>query len=157
MVEYWVHSCSIWLKNNTVHGINKPWIEKTSTVNIDPKSLDSNTEVMRFWPLFHCSLRAVGSTSRRPAFHHSISGRLYKEKCAMCKFKTNAFGLQIFAAIAFLICGTVFFSCAPTAVIGKPVDPAKLAEWTFKGSYRGGRIKRSSKWQLKIIRLSILK
>jgi hypothetical protein len=39
MVEYWVHSCSIWLKNNTVHGINKPWIEKTSTVNIDPKSL----------------------------------------------------------------------------------------------------------------------
>ena len=24
MMEYWVHSCSIWLKNNTVHGINKP-------------------------------------------------------------------------------------------------------------------------------------
>jgi hypothetical protein len=22
-MEYWVHSCSIWLKNNTVHGINK--------------------------------------------------------------------------------------------------------------------------------------
>jgi hypothetical protein len=55
------------LKNNTVHGINKPWIEKTSTedlknsefgkmlfafmfwpVKIDPKSLDPNTEVMRF-------------------------------------------------------------------------------------------------------------
>jgi hypothetical protein len=30
-MEYWVYSCSIWLKNNTVHGINKPWIEKTST------------------------------------------------------------------------------------------------------------------------------
>ena len=29
MMEYWVHSCFIWLKNNTVHGINKPWIEKT--------------------------------------------------------------------------------------------------------------------------------
>ncbi len=56
----------------------------------------------------------------------------------MCKFKTNAFGLQIFAAIAFLIYGTVFFSCAPTAVIGKPVDPAKLVDGTFKGSYRGG-------------------
>ena len=56
----------------------------------------------------------------------------------MCKFKTNAFGLQIFAAIAFLIYGTVFFSCAPTAVIGKPVDPAKLSDGTFKGSYRGG-------------------
>ena len=56
----------------------------------------------------------------------------------MCKFKTNAFGLQIFAAIVFLICGTVFFSCAPTAVLGKPVDPAKLADGTYKGSYRGG-------------------
>jgi len=56
----------------------------------------------------------------------------------MCKFKTNASGLQIFTAIAFLICGTVFFSCAPAAVIGKPVDPAKLADGTYKGSYRGG-------------------
>jgi hypothetical protein len=28
-MEYWDHRCSIWLKNNTVHGINKPWIEKT--------------------------------------------------------------------------------------------------------------------------------
>ena len=56
----------------------------------------------------------------------------------MCKFKTNAFGLQIFAAITFLACGTLFFSCAPTAVIGKPLDPAKLADGTFKGSYRGG-------------------
>ena len=74
-MEYWVHSCSIWLKNNTVHEINKPWIKKGSrpggiwechdchegvvipgiyinihgeTVKIDPKSLDPNTEVMRF-------------------------------------------------------------------------------------------------------------
>ena len=45
-MEYWDHWCSIWLKNNTVHGINKPWIEKTST--IDPNNLDPNTEVMRF-------------------------------------------------------------------------------------------------------------
>ncbi len=34
MMEYWDHSCSIWLKNNTVHGINKPWIEKTSTEDL---------------------------------------------------------------------------------------------------------------------------
>jgi len=64
-MEYWDHWCSIWLKNNTVHGINKPWIEKTSTEDlknsefgkmlfpfmswpIDPQSLDPNTEVMRF-------------------------------------------------------------------------------------------------------------
>jgi hypothetical protein len=31
MMEYWDPWCSIWLKNNTVHGINKAWIEKTST------------------------------------------------------------------------------------------------------------------------------
>ncbi len=113
MMEYWDHSCSIWLKNNTVDGINKPWIEKISTedlkssgpgkiirfsyidyfepiwnrwcrykysgfmgrmsdwiyrhrsvamsysretVKIDPKNLDPNTEVMRFWPLFQHSI-----------------------------------------------------------------------------------------------------
>jgi hypothetical protein len=49
MMDYWDHWCSIWMNNNTVHGINKTWIEKTSTtVKIDPKSLDPNTEVMRF-------------------------------------------------------------------------------------------------------------
>ena len=56
----------------------------------------------------------------------------------MCKLKTYAFGLQIFVGIAFLICGTLFFSCASTLVIGGPVDPAKLADGTYKGSYRGG-------------------
>ncbi|MGB9438103.1 MAG: four helix bundle protein [Desulfobacterales bacterium] len=35
MMEYWDHWCSIWLKNNTVHGINKPWIEKTSTEDLE--------------------------------------------------------------------------------------------------------------------------
>ena len=34
-MEYWEHWCSIWLKNNTVHGINKPWIEKTSTEDLE--------------------------------------------------------------------------------------------------------------------------
>ena len=33
-MEYWDHWCSIWLKNDTVHGINKPWIEKTSTEDL---------------------------------------------------------------------------------------------------------------------------
>jgi len=56
----------------------------------------------------------------------------------MCKLKTNACGFQIFAAIAFFIYGTLFFSCAPAAVIGKPVDSAKLADGTYQGSYRGG-------------------
>jgi len=39
MMEYWDHWCSIWLKNNTVHG---------KKVKIDPNNLDQNTEVMRF-------------------------------------------------------------------------------------------------------------
>ena len=56
----------------------------------------------------------------------------------MCKLKTDAFGLQIFAGIAFLICATLFFSCAPTAAIGRPVDPEKLTDGTYKGSYKGG-------------------
>ena len=56
----------------------------------------------------------------------------------MCKLKTNALWLQIFAFITFLICGTIIISCAPTAVIGKPVDPDKLTDGIYKGSYRGG-------------------
>ena len=56
----------------------------------------------------------------------------------MCKFKTYAFGMQIIAGFAFLICGTLFFSCASTPVIGGPVDPAKFANGTYEGSYRGG-------------------
>jgi len=35
MMEYWVHLCSIWLKNNTVHGINKAWTEKTSAEDLE--------------------------------------------------------------------------------------------------------------------------
>jgi hypothetical protein len=30
----WVSSCSIWLKNNTVHGVNQPSIKKTSTEDL---------------------------------------------------------------------------------------------------------------------------
>jgi uncharacterized protein with FMN-binding domain len=56
----------------------------------------------------------------------------------MCKFKTYAVGLQALVGIAFLICTVTFISCAPTAVIGRPVDSAKLADGTYKGSYRGG-------------------
>jgi uncharacterized protein with FMN-binding domain len=56
----------------------------------------------------------------------------------MCKLKANAFELPILAGMVFLICGTIFFSCAPTAVIGGPVDPAKLADGTYQGSDRGG-------------------
>ncbi len=56
----------------------------------------------------------------------------------MCKLNTYTFGLQFFTGIAFLICGTIFFSCAPIPVIGASVDPAKLRDGTYKGSYRGG-------------------
>jgi uncharacterized protein with FMN-binding domain len=56
----------------------------------------------------------------------------------MCKLKAYAFGLQILAAGAFFIFGALFFSCAPTAVIGGPVDPAKLVDGTYVGSDRGG-------------------
>jgi hypothetical protein len=63
MMEYWVHSCSIWLKNSkpsircnaltvTSHqGVVTPGIYINihgETVKLDPKSLGSNTEVMRF-------------------------------------------------------------------------------------------------------------
>ena len=65
-MEYWVYSCSIWLKNNTVHGINKTFVWEChvchkgvvfpgtyknihgQTVKIDPNYLESNTEVMSF-------------------------------------------------------------------------------------------------------------
>jgi len=56
----------------------------------------------------------------------------------MCKTKADAFGLQIFAGIALLICATLIFSCTPTSIIGGPVDPAKLADGTYEGSDRGG-------------------
>jgi len=56
----------------------------------------------------------------------------------MCKLKAYAFGLQILAGSAFFIFGALFFSCAPTAVIGGPVDPAKLVDGTYEGSDRGG-------------------
>ena len=56
----------------------------------------------------------------------------------MCKFKTYAVGLQALVGIAFLICTVTFISCAPTAVIGRPVDSEKLADGTYQGSYRGG-------------------
>ena len=40
-MEYWDHLCSIWLKINTVHGVNKPWTEKTSTEDL---------KKLRVWP-----------------------------------------------------------------------------------------------------------
>ena len=71
--------------------------------------------------------------------------RIFKDKCTilrrkrrMCKLKATAFGLQILAGSAFFIFGALFFSCAPTAVIGGPVDAAKLVDGTYEGSDRGG-------------------
>ena len=56
----------------------------------------------------------------------------------MGKPKATAFGLQIFAAVAILIFGMLFLSCAATAVIGGPVDHAKLNDGTYESSDRGG-------------------
>lgn len=56
----------------------------------------------------------------------------------MCKLKAYAFGLQLLAGSALFIVGALFFGCAPTAVIGGPVDPAKLVDGTYEGSDRGG-------------------
>ena len=56
----------------------------------------------------------------------------------MCKFKTYAFGLQIFIVIACFVYTAILISCAPTAAIGRPVDSAILVDGTYKGSYRGG-------------------
>ncbi|MEJ2284498.1 MAG: FMN-binding protein [Desulfobacterales bacterium] len=56
----------------------------------------------------------------------------------MCKLKAYAFGLQVLAGSALFIFGALFFGCAPTAVIGGPVDPAKLVDGTYEGSDRGG-------------------
>ena len=50
MMEYWDHSCSIWLKNNTVHEINKPWSEKTSTEGLKTPSLASCPQGKMLFP-----------------------------------------------------------------------------------------------------------
>ena len=60
MMEYWVHSCSIWLKNNTVHGINKPWIEKTLIQTLKLCVFDHYSMI----PTFHHSMWAAQNQCR---------------------------------------------------------------------------------------------
>ena len=55
MMEYWVHSCSIRLKNNTVHGINKPWIEKTSTEDLNNSEFGKMLSPFMSWPVKYLS------------------------------------------------------------------------------------------------------
>jgi hypothetical protein len=52
-MEYWDHWCSIWLKNNSVHGINKPWIEKTLIQTLKLCVFDHYSMI----PTFHHSCR----------------------------------------------------------------------------------------------------
>ena len=61
-----------------------------------------------------------------------------RNKRTRCKLRAFAVGVQIFTGIVFLICGMLVFSCAATPVIGGPVDPARLADGTYRGSDRGG-------------------
>jgi len=48
-MEYSDHWCSIWLKNNTVHGINKPWTEKTLIQTLNLCGFDHYSMI----PAFH--------------------------------------------------------------------------------------------------------
>jgi hypothetical protein len=52
-MEYWDHWRSIWLKKNTAHGRNKPWIEKTLVQVLKLCVFDHYSMI----PLFHHSIR----------------------------------------------------------------------------------------------------
>ena len=54
-------------------GMERPSIVKTSQIlTVSKERLEAEPEAQS--PLFQCSLRAVGSTSQRPSFHHSNWG-----------------------------------------------------------------------------------
>jgi four helix bundle protein len=83
-MEYWDHWCSIWLKNNTVHGINKPWIEKTSTEDL--KKLRVWQDAVSLYVLackifvnFPFELKKVAGNSIDAA--HSISRNISEGYC----------------------------------------------------------------------------
>ncbi len=70
MMEYRVHSSSIWLKNNMVHGINKPWTVKTSTEDLKNSELGkmlfafmSWLVVHPFWVAIYISVKAAGMSN----------------------------------------------------------------------------------------------
>ena len=83
-MEYWDLWCSIWLKNNTVHGINKPWIEKTSTEDL--KKLRVWQDAVSLYVLackifvnFPFELKKVAGNSIDAA--HSISRNISEGYC----------------------------------------------------------------------------
>ena len=73
--EYWDPWCSIWLKNNTVHGVNKPWIEKTTTEDLEYLNhlniaLGSCGEFQSFSSRRLCSHSAMGWRHQGHAHGH---------------------------------------------------------------------------------------
>ncbi len=61
----------------------------------------------------------------------------------MRKINKYAVGRLIITCIGFLLSGTLLLGCAPTQIIGGPVDQAKLVDGSYEGSYRGGPNKAS--------------
>ena len=51
-MEYWDHWFSIWLKNDMVDGINKPWIKKTLIQTLKLCVFDHYSMI----PTFHHSM-----------------------------------------------------------------------------------------------------
>lgn len=58
-------------------------------------------------------------------------------------------GLLILTSIWLLLSGTLLFSCAPTSVMGAPVNLEKMNDGVYEGSYRGGPNKASVKVTIK--------
>ena len=83
MMEYWVHTCSIWLKNNTVHGINKPWIEKTSTEDLKNSEFGKILFPFMSWPVkylptFHSKQITADDYERLDQLHYKVENALLK-------------------------------------------------------------------------------
>ena len=67
-MEYWVSLYSIPSKIKIIHGIKK----HGETMKIDPKSLDSSTAAVRFYPIipfFSPSRRIYEPEANIPSFH----------------------------------------------------------------------------------------
>jgi uncharacterized protein with FMN-binding domain len=58
-------------------------------------------------------------------------------------------GLLVLTSIGLLLSGTLLFSCAPTSVMGAPVNLEKINDGVYEGSYRGGPNKASVKVTIK--------
>ena len=86
MMEYWVDSCSTWLKNNTVHEINRPWTLDRVNINRGFKKLIVWQDAVSLYVLackifanFPFELKKVAGNSIDAA--HSISRNISEGYC----------------------------------------------------------------------------